>query len=172
MSDELNQQLYEASMHGYLDEVERLIVAGADPNAFATTTGDTPLKTASYFGHVAVMAALIKAGALLDVADSTGATAIMAPAYWGVHAAVKVLIDAGADVNHADTDGDSVLHWTAKNGQLESSRMLLEAGASTAARNKHGECPVDVVRDSCGLLDRHTLHADACCCTERRCARP
>jgi ankyrin repeat protein len=146
-----NEQLCDAAGVGDVAEIERQIAAGADPNAFEGTGRYTPLQWAAYYGHVAAMAALLKAGARVDSADSCGTTPLMWAAYSGHTAATDALLAAGADVHHANVDSDTALHWASMEGRLDAALVLLEAGARKDVRNRRGEQPTDVV---CAQLAR------------------
>jgi len=147
----MDLKLCDAATCGNVGEVERLIAAGADPNAFEGSSGWTPLIEAAENGHVAAIATLLKAGAHVDGADSYGWTPLMRAAMFGRTAAIDALIAAGADVHRANTLGDTALHRASMNGKVDAARVLLEAGAKADVRNKDGlflgKRPIDVVRD-------------------------
>jgi len=147
MSREMDEKLVDAADRGDVGEMERLIAAGANPNAFEGTSSDTPLQQAAWKGHVAAIAALLKAGAHVDGATSEGYTPLMRAAWKGHTAAIDALIAAGADVNRANKNGDTALHRASSNGRLDAVRVLLEAGAKADVLNKKGEQPIDMVRD-------------------------
>jgi uncharacterized protein len=143
-----NEQLGDAAGRGDVAEIERQIAAGADPSArIEEVFGDwTPLRRAAERGHVAAIAALLKAGARMNGADSYGQTPLMRAAFSYQTAAVHALVAAGADVHRAHANGDTALHGALRNGGVDAARVLLEAGARTDVRNKAGERPIDVVR--------------------------
>jgi ankyrin repeat protein len=141
-----NEKLRDAAKSGDVAEMERQIAAGANPNAFEGTGGWTPLQQAAMYGHIAAMAALLKAGARVDGVDSAGITALMVAAYGGHTAAVDALVAAGADVHRVNENGDTALHWASAWGHLDAARVLLEAGAKADVRNKDGKRPIDLVR--------------------------
>jgi ankyrin repeat protein len=141
-----DEELYEAAGRGDVAKIERQIAAGADPNAFEGTGGLTPLQCAGAYGHVAAIAALLKAGARVDGVDSDGTTPLIFAAANGRTAAIDALVAVGADVHRADKDGDTALHRASVYGFLDAARVLLEAGAKTDVCNKDGERPIDVVR--------------------------
>jgi len=153
MSREIDGKLRGAATRGDVIEMERLIAEGANPNALVDDW--TPLQRAADKGHVAAMAALLKAGAHVDGADSRGWTPLMLAAHNGHIAAMDALIAAGADVHLARNDGDTALHEASANGRLKAARVLLEAGAGADVRNNKGSRPIDVVRDRCD--DDHSL---------------
>jgi len=146
MSREIDGKLCDAAKRCDVGEMERLIAAGAYPNAFEGTYTLSPLQQAAMQGHVAAIAALLKAGAHVDGTDSSGTTPLMLAAYNGHTAAIDALIGAGADVHRANKDGDTALHYASAWGQLDATRVLLEAGAKAEVRNNEGKRPIDVVR--------------------------
>jgi ankyrin repeat protein len=167
-----DDKLCRAAMHGDVAEMERQIAAGADPNAFEGTLSWTPLQRAAENGHVAAIAALLKAGARVDGTDSFGYTPLMWAIFHDHGAAVDALLAAGADVHCATRhDGYTALHRASTNGRLGAARMLLEAGARTDARDERGKRPVDDVRvllarssgqRHCVVLLLHCRHVQVC----------
>jgi len=147
MSREIDEKLKDAAAGGDVGEMERLIAAGADPNAFEGTDDWTPLQWAARNGHVAAIAALLKAGAHVDGPNSGGYTPLMLAAGNGHTAAIDALIAAGADVHHANGGGETALHRASQFGHLDAARVLLEAGAKAEVHNKLDKRPTDVVRD-------------------------
>jgi ankyrin repeat protein len=137
-------ELCGAAERGDVAEIERQIAAGADPSALVDDI--TPLQKAAMSGHVAAIAALVKAHARVDGVDTHGNTALMYAALWGHTAAADALLAAGADVHRATDEGNTALHRASSFGQLDAVRLLLEAGARTDVRNEDGQLPIDVVR--------------------------
>jgi ankyrin repeat protein len=144
MESEANDRLIEAVRRGDVAGIAAALLAGADPNAVVQNL--TPLQRAALGDHVAVIGALLSAGARVDGADSYSTTPLMYAALYGRTAAVDALLAAGADIHHQDSSGYTALHYTSSNGHLDGSRMLLEAGARMDVRDKRGERPIDVVR--------------------------
>jgi ankyrin repeat protein len=153
-----NAQLCDAAWRDDVAEIERQIAAGADPSAFE----GAPLRNAARYGRLAAIAALLKAGARVDGADSDGITPLMYAAANGRTAAVDALLAAGADVHHANIGGSTALYYALAGGHIDAARVLLEAGAKTDVRNEKGKRPIDLVRAfarSLRLRDRVTpLH--------------
>jgi len=152
MSREIDGKLRDAAARGDVGEMERLIAAGANPNAFEGTDSITPLQRAAGEGNVAAIAALLKAGAHVDGATSAGYTPLMFAAVYGHAAAIDALIAAGADVHRTDKTGNTALHLASMHGRLDAARVLLEAGAKADVRTNEGKRPFDVVR---GRRDRN-----------------
>lgn len=57
---------FAAARYGRVDALRALLAAGADPNAEHNSTGNSPLHTAAWEGHIAAVDALVSAGAKLD----------------------------------------------------------------------------------------------------------
>jgi hypothetical protein len=155
-----NEKLCDAAARGDVAEIERQIAAGADLNALVDNW--TPLQKAANSGHVAAIAALLKAGARVDGANSHGSTSLMFATEHGHAAAIDALVAAGADVHRTRENGNTALHWVSAYGQLDAARVLLEAGARTDVRNKEGKRPIDMVRALTRLmLSRRARNAAA-----------
>jgi ankyrin repeat protein len=149
-----NAALWLAARRGDLAEMERLIAAGADPNAFRGEGRITPLRYAAMLGHAAAISLLLTCGADVSGA-SCGSTPLMDAACNGRVAAIDVLLNAGgADVNCRDDDADTALHWASCNGRVAAAHALLCAGAFVNARNRDGDRPVDVVSELQCVLER------------------
>jgi ankyrin repeat protein len=146
MAREVDRRLSEAARLGNVAGIERLIAAGAHPNVFEGMDEWTPLLWAASFGHVAAIAALMKAAARVDVASSYGTTPLMGAAQSGQAAAVAALLAAGADVHRVNNGGDTALHLASRWGHFGAARVLLRAGVWADVRNKSGERPIDAVR--------------------------
>lgn len=82
-----------ASLRGYLDVCEKLILREADVNK----PGWTPLHYAATNGHLDVMRLLLDSHAYIDAASPNGSTPLMMAAMYGTTDAVKLLLEAGAD---------------------------------------------------------------------------
>ena len=152
-----------AAINGSAAMLQKLIKAGADPNAPLSPTGDTALMMAARTGNPAALNALIESGANVNARESWGGTT---PLMWAAserHAdAVKVLVDRGADVHArsnfvaaangrgfegrtpaAPSTGQKVeefasgwltpLMFAAREGDLASARLLAAAGADIDA---------------------------------------
>jgi ankyrin repeat protein len=108
--------------------IERLLRAGADPNA-ALPGGETPLMTASRTGSLASVRALLSSGARVDAKDERrGQTALMWAAAEGHADVVQALIDAGADAGTRLPSGFTPLLFAVREGHLAVVRVLLTAG--------------------------------------------
>jgi len=89
-----------AAINGTAPMIQRLIKAGADPNASLSKFGDTALMLTARTGKVDGIKLLLDSGAKVNVIETWGGTT---PLIWAVSErhfdAVKLLIAGGADVN-------------------------------------------------------------------------
>jgi ankyrin repeat protein len=89
-----------AATNGNAAMIEKLIKAGADPNAKLTKYGDTVLMVAARTGKPEAIKALLDNGAQVNATETWGGTtALMWAASESHPAAVKLLIDRGANIN-------------------------------------------------------------------------
>ena len=131
--------LIDATRHGQLTDVEALLSGGADVNEPKTNdSGVTALCIAVQEGHMEVAAALLAAGALLDVADNP---ALQYAAARGHVEVVAVLLAAGARVEDKDTDGATALHLAASEGHAVVVSALLASGATVDSHWIHPQDP-------------------------------
>jgi len=115
--------LHVAAKNGKVEIVKLLIKHGADVN-IQTRSGVTPLLNAAIGGHDEIVAALIAAGAKLDLKDrATNTSPIVQAVINGHSKIVKQLIDAGADLN-VTVNGKS-LPDIARMNQLEDIALLI-----------------------------------------------
>jgi ankyrin repeat protein len=158
-----------AAMNGNPILLDRLMKAGADPNAPLTQFGDTALMMAARTGKTDALAVLLEGGARVNDKEKWGGTtALMWAASERHPAAVKLLLDRGADVKArsnfvpaangrgfegrtpvADDNGRKAeefasgwltpLMLAAREGDLESARLLRAAGADVNATAGDGK---------------------------------
>jgi len=89
-----------AAVNGSAAMIDRLLKAGADPNAPLTASSDTAVMMAARTGRADALRVLIEAGADVNARESWGGTTALMWAVSEGHAeAVRTLIAAGADVN-------------------------------------------------------------------------
>jgi ankyrin repeat protein len=166
---------------GKLELVKDLLAHGADPNVHTRKTpprygytfaggggtrmdwrGATPFILAAHSGEIAVMRALLDAGAdpLAKSADHT--TALIAAAGYGrtvgeTHTSesaglesTKLALEVGNDVNAANDLGDTPLHGAAYWGKDTIVQFLVDHGAQVNALNKAGASPLQLAEGHSG----------------------
>ena len=152
-----------AALNGNAVMIDKLLKAGANPNAPLTPSGDTALMMASRTGKPDTITVLLEGGADVNARESWGGTTALMWAVAEQHpAAVNVLIGHGADVNarsnfvpaangrgfegrtpaapRSDQKVEEFasgwltpLMLAAREGDEESARLLLAAGANVNA---------------------------------------
>ena len=90
----------------------------------------TPLRAASWRGHVEAVEILVKSGANVEVKDRLGNTPLICAAIHGHHEVVKLLLNAGADPDVKDNRGKSALHYAIIRNRYEVGVALMEGGAN------------------------------------------
>jgi ankyrin repeat protein len=89
-----------AAVNGSATMIDRLLKAGADPNASLTAGADTAVMMAARTGNPQAIRVLVEAGANVNAKESWGGTtALMWAVSEGHLDAARALIAAGADVN-------------------------------------------------------------------------
>ena len=141
---------------GELAELRRRLAAGADPND--DIDGHTLLMVVAEesgdYGdtEVAIMEALLAAGADVQRVDRTGRTALHGAAGIGNEAAVVRLLEAGCDPNQQAFDGSTPLHDAARGVWVRTIELLLAAGSRVDLDDETGATPLDVAE---GLAKVH-----------------
>jgi ankyrin repeat protein len=125
--------LFEATLEGNKDMVDRLVDAGADPNVATTESGYVPLGLAARNGHVAIVQTLLRAKAI-NINHQTkngGLTPLFLASKGGHVDVVRLLIQKKCDVNICSKleAGISPLAIASKNGHTDIVDLLVEAGA-------------------------------------------
>lgn len=125
----------DAAQRGDLDEVRRLLRAGADVNA-GQGDGMTALHWAARNGELAMGEALLYAGAGVDAGTRIGSYTPMHLATRSAHADfVALLLEAGANPNAVTSNsGATPLHLAAASGNREIIAQLVERGAEVDKR--------------------------------------
>jgi uncharacterized protein len=145
------QPLMKAVMAGNLEEVKRLIAAGADVNAISPVVasgsdGQTPLLVASFTGQTEVVRELLAAGANPRIVDYLlKATPLHKAAFSGHPGPVRLLLEhGGVEVNAQGAyNGYTALHDSIWHGHLETMKVFLEFGVRMDFRGLDGVNPLE-----------------------------
>ena len=128
-----------------LDRVAALVKAGADVNAALDQDGTTALWHAARGGNLAVVKALVGAGADVGAAKTTGSSVLWAASLDGHAPVVAYLLEQGADHERPNNDGASPLFAAAQGGGLDVVVLLLDRGANPeASLTNDGSTPLFV----------------------------
>jgi ankyrin repeat protein len=161
-----------AAINGSAPMIERLLKAGANPNAALTPRGDTALMFAARTGKTEPIRLIVGAGANINAMESWGGTtALMWAVSEGHSGAARLLVELGADVNARShyvaaangrgfegrtpvagrTDPKteefasgwlSPLALAAREGDVETARILVNAGADVDGVSGDGKTPL------------------------------
>lgn len=131
--------LHWAVYHDDVELIDRLLAAGADPNA-KNDYGSTPMSEAAVRGNVDVMRKLLKRGADVESPNADGQTALMIVARTNNVDAARLLVRHGADVNAREKwRGQTALMWAAAEARPDMVRYLISCGADVNARSNVNE---------------------------------
>jgi len=133
-----------AAVAGDADNVALLLSRGAHPNPRPNAAGDSPISEAITYGHVAVVRALIQAGAKTDLVERTGVNLLHWAAITNRAEVIPELAKAGVDVNAIDEHGFTPLMYAATIdfGDTATLRALLASGADRRIKNESGRTPL------------------------------
>lgn len=145
--------LVAASHAGYVEMVDLLLRAGANPNIPGRELGNYPLHSACYRGaekpeyvknYVAITQLLIAAGADVNALDNDKSTPLHDAARYGSPAQVKLLVKARAKLDVYNRLGRTPLLEAVTWGKAPQAQILLEAGANPNLRDKKGKSPLQL----------------------------
>jgi len=138
-------RLHFAINSGQLAKVERLIESGVDLNFAAPSNGQTPLVLSVLTQRVDMAAALVRAGADVQVAEKTSwrRRPIQLAAGAGHCTLVAdMLRRSPGEVRSVDTMLFTPLHSAAVGGHVDVVRLLVDAGAELDAADDRGRTPL------------------------------
>merc|ERR1711865_499972 len=119
------EEIYEAVKSNKKADVESLLAAKCDPNAFKDQfTGDACLHLAANKGRTEIIALLLSGGANVNLQNKLGQTALHCAAGYGALPIVKALVDGGADKSITDMDGNTPCELAKNYGQTDVVDML------------------------------------------------
>ena len=110
------------------DMVLKLVDLGADIE-HGSLSGSTPLRCASYDGHIDICRYLVSNGANLHAVNDCDQSPLMIGAAMGKENVVEYLLEVGAKIDQATSQGDTALHITVEVANENVVKLLLQAGA-------------------------------------------
>src|SRR5262245_59815515 len=126
------REIIKAAKKGSVEGVRALLAMNAALLNARDQDGSTPLHCAVWKGHQQVVAALIEAGAGVNVHnqnDHWGTTPLHAAAHANQAVIAQLLIDHGADVNATDLEGRTPLFHTTFHKARAVAKILERYGA-------------------------------------------
>eukprot|EP01105_Mastigella_eilhardi_P027827 TRINITY_DN880_c0_g1_i1.p1 TRINITY_DN880_c0_g1~~TRINITY_DN880_c0_g1_i1.p1 ORF type:complete len:633 (-),score=165.96 TRINITY_DN880_c0_g1_i1:91-1989(-) len=132
--------------------VQKLIAAGANPNARASS-GETPLHLAASYADPRIVNALVLAKADVNAADAKGRSPLHQAVDGGTEMVATLLIVNGASLRVADACGNTPLHLACAEGaasaptvelMLQKCKAQAAAGSASPAdvQNADGDLPI------------------------------
>ena len=131
--DDRGESLIQAAQDGDVDNARRLLDEGV--NIESKWMGKTPLLTAAYHDHAAIIKLLIERKADLNHQDSFGSTPLILACEWASADVTKLLLAAGADTSLRTNNGETAMYSACDGNQTETIALLDEwLGLSPAGR--------------------------------------
>lgn len=138
----------EFARDGRLDEVQKLLSGGVDPNS-QDGRGWCPLMWATAEGHLYIVELLLEHGADPNIINYLGRSSIMYASNYGFYEIAKVLVEKGAIPNPSREFTDlPPLSAAANKGHLEVVKLLVEHGANVMHKGKNNMTALDIAMDS------------------------
>ncbi|XP_056340208.1 ankyrin repeat and SOCS box protein 9 isoform X2 [Oenanthe melanoleuca] len=134
--------LHEASIHGRLLSLKKLIEQGNDVN-LVTADQVSPLHEACLGGHTACASVLLKHGAQVNGVTVDWHTPLFNTCVSGSVACLNLLLEHGASL-HPACDLASPIHEAAKRGHVQCVELLASRGANIDHNIKHLGTPLYV----------------------------
>lgn len=146
-----------AAARGDVEEIRRLIAAGASPNERSRFGGSQPLHSAARGGHPEAVRVLIELHSDVKGIDDQRATPLHRAAIVsngrplgvdserGRNAAAIVLLEHGANPNAQDYSENTPLHAAVGGLDVPLIKILMDHGADPNIRNRERYRPADMV---------------------------
>ncbi|XP_049690149.1 ankyrin repeat and SOCS box protein 9 isoform X1 [Accipiter gentilis] len=134
--------LHDASIHGRLLTLKKLIKQGSDVN-LVTADQVSPLHEACLGGHAACASVLLKHGAQVNGATVDWHTPLFSACVSGSVACLNLLLQHGASL-HPPCDLASPIHEAAKRGHVQCVEFLASRGVNIDHNIKHLGTPLYV----------------------------
>lgn len=138
-----------------IENVRRLIEAGADLETRAQDNKCTPILLAAQKGMYEISRLLIEAGSDIEAKDFHGRTPLIvsfSPEYqYGYTDVTRLLIESGANIDASSKSGWTALHYAALAGGMRTVRFLIENGADINFVDEAGRTPWDIAQGDAKL---------------------
>jgi uncharacterized protein len=139
--------LIESIALGRSEITERLVLAGANPNALGGTD-DSPLMIASWYCRREIIPLLLAHGAEVNAVDVHGYSPLMDSAQNCQNVEVlALLLRFGARISTSAKDGQTALLIATFYGNEHVVHLLVAAGGDIGAKNENGETALTIARD-------------------------
>lgn len=154
-------ELINAVRRGDVEEVQLVLLRGADVDEVGCQGGSTALHEACSEGQLEMAQTLLRVRANPNHARQDGNTPLHLAARFKQVRLVQDLLAAGADPNQCNDEGSTALHEAALTRRTAIVRALLDAGANPDAADCDGRTPEQTARDRGFFADSSQLFEDA-----------
>ena len=139
------QQMENAIYHGKVEEVQRLLDAGVEPN-YVNKLGVSLLSSAAARGNLDVLGRLFVAGALPNLDEHQPLILALHEGHWE---AARFLVDKGVDPRRGIRDfGTSLMHLMVfREPPLEAIDFLVDHGVDVNGADRAGQTPLAHARE-------------------------
>lgn len=149
LAQNANYDLLKAIDKQDVEEVERLLRTGVNPDTRRRSSKEPALIIATRLNNLGLINALIAAGANVDIQDpDRGETPLMLRSIAGDTATMRVLLDAGADANATDRSLETALMKAVRGRQARAVALLIEHGADPHKQDVTGNSAYDYAQAS------------------------
>ena len=139
--------IHDAAETGNLQEVQRLINAGASVNRETAWFRRTPLQIASFNGQLEMVRLLLANKAYVNARNTDDRTALHHASIKGYFEIAKLLLANKADVNvKTKQTRRTPLHFASDEGHLEVAKLLIENEADVNSRTLFNWTPLDFAK--------------------------
>lgn len=138
----LGELLVQSATAGHAEEVDRLLLAGADVS-YRTSKGFTALIKACRMQRVEVVRKLIANDADVNAASNNGWTALIEACRVGHAGLAEELIDKGAEIDCTNVMGWTPMIEACRNRHLHVVKMLIRRGSNVDHRDKDNMSALD-----------------------------
>ena len=115
---------------GNVDEVERQLAWGVNPDSETFWYRTAPLHEAAVYGRARIVALLLENGADVNIRNEGGETPLHYAAGHGHTKVMEILLENGADPAQKGTGCGTPMQWAARNGQIQPIKTLVDHGVS------------------------------------------
>ena len=143
--------LSDAVRTGNIEDVKKLLAAGADVNA-KDMYEDTPLYEAVKLGYKGIAELLLANGANVNVKNNVGWVPLHMATALDHNEIVELLVTNGANVDAKDDDGSTPMHYAAWYDRKEVAELVIAGGADVNAKDENGWTPLHYATDA-GLME-------------------
>ncbi|KAL7942766.1 hypothetical protein V8C42DRAFT_139381 [Trichoderma barbatum] len=135
-------ELLARGYHGWVRAINLLLFGNSTEINSADVSNRTPLFHAIWSGNVAVVKALLKAGAQIDLTDDIGGTPFFYALSYRREAIVELLVQSGATPISEDKMATQLFFSAVKKGDAQVVQLSLDSGIDIESRDDNSMTPL------------------------------